>query len=215
MHNRITTPVLELLRTYVALITVTIALIVGLSTLGCARVEMTRDASGKVSKVAVKSSAEATAATQSKAGRKASTKAASKPAPAANSLEQMELALHNRINAQRKKHGRKPLRDNPALRKMARNYSRRMSEENFFSHQDPAGKSVGDRIATVGLSYRMLGENIAKSYNVRDPLRTAEHGWMDSKGHRENILREEFTETGVGIWRKNRSYHFTQVFLRP
>ena len=97
---------------------------------------------------------------------------------------------------------------------MARNYSRRMSEEKFLSHTDPAGKNMADRAKTAGLSYRMLGENIAKSYNVRDPLKTAEQRWMNSRGHRENILREGFTETGVGIWRNGRSYHFTQIFMR-
>lgn len=176
-------------------------------TSGCARVVVTRDTSANTVKVALESPFQATSA------RKPGT--APKTQPQSDSLEQMELALHNRINAQRKKQGLKPLRDNPTLRKVARAYSRRMSEEKFFSHNDPSGKSVAARVGIAGITYRMLGENIAKSLNVRDPLKTAEQGWMNSKGHRENILREGFTETGIGIWKKGRSYHFTQIFLRP
>jgi uncharacterized protein YkwD len=51
--------------------------------------------------------------------------------------------------------------------------------------------------------------------DVADPVAAAVQGWMKSRTHRDNILRREFTETGVGICRRDGSYYFTQLFLRP
>jgi uncharacterized protein YkwD len=131
------------------------------------------------------------------------------------SIEQMEAATRSLVNAERKKRGLQPLKHNEALSKIARSYSRRMSKEDFFSHYDPAGKSVSDRVKSAKISYRMVGENLAMNYNVPDPIRTAVKGWLESPGHRENMLRKDFSETGLGIWKEGKTYHFTQMFLRP
>lgn len=131
------------------------------------------------------------------------------------SIAEMEAAVYERINDTRIKHGLEPLQDNTTLNKIARDYSHRMEDEGFFSHYDPSGRDVAGRLQSAGLSFRWVGENIFKSYNVHDPVETAVQGWMQSQGHRENILRKEFTETGVGIWKEGKTYHFTQVFRRP
>jgi uncharacterized protein YkwD len=127
----------------------------------------------------------------------------------------MEQALLAAINAERREHGLAPLQDDPALSRIARAHSRRMGEEGFFAHADPAGRGLVDRIEGAGIRYRQIAENISRSRNVPDPVSTAVRGWMQSAGHRRNILQEGFTHSGVGIWREGDSYFFTQVFLQP
>jgi uncharacterized protein YkwD len=127
----------------------------------------------------------------------------------------LEAAITGRVNAIRREHGRLPLRSNPALVDLARDHSRRMSRERFFAHEAPGGDTVADRLQAAGLGYRALGENIARSLNAPDPAAAAVEGWMASDGHRKNILREAFTETGVGVWRDGQTVHVTQIFRRP
>ena len=142
-------------------------------------------------------------------------RAAPKSTAQSQSLAQMEEAIRQRINQQRQKQGLQPLKANEALRKIARDYSRRMRQEKFFSHYDAKGKSVSDRVKAAGIRYSAVGENLFKSFNLPNVIDGSVRGWMNSKGHRENILRKEYTETGVGIWKDGKSYHITQLFLRP
>ena len=180
----------------------TLALLFGFTSVGCVQVVVTGD--GKENKVSVQMQSPLTAQEVKPP----------KIAAQSQSIEQMEAATRNLVNAERKKQGLPPLKHNEALTKIARNYSRRMRQEDFFSHYDPKGKSVSDRVRGANLSYRMVGENLAMNVNAPDPIEIAVSGWMKSKGHRENILRKEFTETGLGIWKDGRTYHFTQIFLR-
>lgn len=131
------------------------------------------------------------------------------------SIAQMEEAIRQRINKERQKKGLQPLKSNEKLRKVARDYSRQMNQGKFFSHYDPKGKSVSDRVQGAGLKYQWVGENLFKSVNAPDVIEAAVRGWMKSKGHRENILRPQFTETGVGLWKDGNTYHATQIFLKP
>lgn len=132
-----------------------------------------------------------------------------------NQIAQMENQVWQRINQERQRRGLQPLRQNSKLNIAARNYSKQMAQQNFFSHNDPQGKSSADRVRQYGVTYRLLGENLFKSVNAPDPVPLSVSGWMKSQGHRENILRSAFTETGVGIWRTGNTYYFTQLFMRP
>lgn len=89
-----------------------------------------------------------------------------------------------------------------------------MTEQGFFAHTTPSGQTFSDRVENAGLSFRVLAENIAKNRGVRNPITTAVEGWMESKGHRENILSEDVTETGLGLWKRGDTYTFTQIFAR-
>jgi uncharacterized protein YkwD len=131
------------------------------------------------------------------------------------SSSDLETEIASRINAIRNEHGLAPLRSNPALTDVARQHSRSMGREGFFAHEDPGGDSVADRLRAAGLGYRALGENLARSRNAPDPAAAAIRGWMASDGHRRNILREAFTETGVGVWRDGETVYVTQIFRRP
>ena len=136
----------------------------------------------------------------------------SAPTPA---LAKMEVAIHQRINEIRQENNLKPLRKNEKLVQVAREYSRQMAVKNFFDHTSPAGDKVGQRVHSAGVIYWVVGENLFKSVNIREPVEPAVKGWMKSPRHRENILYPTFTETGIGIWRQGNAYYVTQVFLRP
>lgn len=127
---------------------------------------------------------------------------------------QMEAQVLKRINEIRQQHGLKQLRNNEKLAAVARNYSRQMQEQNFFSHTSPAGDTMVQRVHSAGIFYVMLGENLFKCTNIPNPVPEGVRGWMESPGHRENILRPEYRETGIGVWREGNTYYFTQLFLR-
>jgi len=127
----------------------------------------------------------------------------------------LEQEVVRRINAIRRERGLQPLATNDELGQIARDYSCLMAREDFFSHTGPAGGTVADRVREAGIAYRLVGENLARNTNAADPVAVAVQGWMDSPGHRENILREGFAETGVGACREGSRYYFTQIFLQP
>lgn len=136
-------------------------------------------------------------------------------APQTQTAAQVETFVHKRINAIRKQNGAGALKRNGRLDAVARAYSRQMAEGNFFSHTSPDGTSVADRVRRAGVLYMVVGENLAKIGGSNRPAQIAVEGWMKSPGHRENILRKVFSESGVGAWRQGRLVYITQVFLRP
>jgi uncharacterized protein YkwD len=135
--------------------------------------------------------------------------------PQSDGVARLESTIAARINAIRQEHERLPLRSDPTLAALARAHSRDMSRRHFFAHEDPGGHSVAVRLKAAGLGYHAVGENIARARNAPDPVEAAVEGWLASEGHRANILREGFTETGVGVWREGDTYYVTQVFRRP
>lgn len=134
--------------------------------------------------------------------------------PESAKTAQMEAAVRQGINQVRQKNKLQPLQNNEKLAQVARNYSRQMAQKNFFSHTGANGSTLQDRIRAGGISYWIVGENLFKSRNVPQPVPAAIEGWMQSPGHRENILRPVFRETGVGVWRVGNTYYITQLFLR-
>lgn len=127
----------------------------------------------------------------------------------------MESLVYARINEIRQQEGLNPLQPNGPLAQVARQYSQRMATENFFGHISPTGDTPAQRVSDANILYAMVGENLFTSTNAPDPAPLAVQGWMDSPGHRENILRLGYTETGVGVWQRGSTYYFTQLFMRP
>lgn len=127
---------------------------------------------------------------------------------------QMEAQVRQQINEVRQQKGLGALQGNQKLAQVARNYSQRMAREDFFSHVSPDGSTLAKRVRAGGLSYWVVGENLFMSTNAPQPVPLAVKGWMNSPGHRENILGTEYTETGVGVWREGNSYYITQLFMR-
>jgi uncharacterized protein YkwD len=133
-------------------------------------------------------------------------------------IRETETAITAAINDQRREHGLEPLEHQDDLAVVARDFSAQMIEQDFFDHIDPAGESVADRVRAAGITFTVVGENL---YGASGPVGMVDHversvsGWMESPGHRENILREEFTQTGVGMAWIDDTVRITQVFLRP
>lgn len=124
-------------------------------------------------------------------------------------IAQLEKQLIELINVERQKNERKPLKECSALTKVARKHSQNMADKKVsFGHD-----GFDERFDEVkNLKVRKFGENVAYSYNVKNHLQTAVTGWMNSKGHRENIL-DDFSETGIGIaFDKKGTFYVTQLF---
>jgi uncharacterized YkwD family protein len=113
-------------------------------------------------------------------------------------------------NAERAKVGAKPLKSNTDLNKLATMKSQDIVEKNYFSHQSPTYGSPFDMMKTYGVSYMYAGENLA----IDQDADQAHNAWMNSPGHKKNIMNPDFTEIGIGLYPKgNGSYAYTQMFI--
>src|SRR5262249_43820297 len=107
-------------------------------------------------------------------------------------IEQQVVTL---TNAERAKAGCHPLQANAKLRAAAYGHSADMSENNYFQHDSKDGRTFADRIKAAGYSYSAAAENIAEGYSTAAAV---VDGWMNSPGHRANILNCDYTDIGVG-----------------
>jgi len=122
-------------------------------------------------------------------------------------------------NAERVAQGLPALVNQVSLDVAAQSYSAEMATGDFFSHTSPSGTQPWDRAAAAGYAYSSVGENIAAGYATPEEVVT---GWMNSPGHRANILNGTFTEIGAGFYRLtpdtgavNFQNYWTQVFGTP
>jgi uncharacterized protein YkwD len=138
------------------------------------------------------------------------------PAGQTKSFEQTpdEIKIFELTNKERKAKDAPVLVLNAALSKIARAHSENMALQGKMEHTLD-DKSPFDRIKATGYKYSTAGENIAMGDDGAELPRIMK-AWMESEGHRENILMPEYTEIGVGIARaKDGSHYFTQLFARP
>ena len=129
-------------------------------------------------------------------------------------LDSMETQIRQQINAVRQSHGLGPLQPNNSLAQVARNHSQQMASRGFFDHTDHRGEGAFERVQSAGIPFRLVAENLFMSENAPQPVALAVKGWMNSPGHRANILRAGLTHTGVGIFKKGDTYYFTQLFIQ-
>ena len=109
-----------------------------------------------------------------------------------SSYEQQVVAL---VNAERAKYGLAALTLDETLCGYARVKSQDMHDQGYFSHTSPTYGSPFDMMRSFGVSYRSAGENIAMGYSTPEAVVAA---WMNSEGHRANILSANYTTLGVG-----------------
>jgi uncharacterized protein YkwD len=125
-----------------------------------------------------------------------------------------EQYCFNEVNRRRKEQGLSELILSERLREVARAYSRRMAQEGFFSHTDPQGFTLRDRLNDAGLKWTVLAENLLNIKGYIDPVRPAVERWMESPDHRLNILEPDVELSAVGVWiSSDDTYFFTQIFL--
>ncbi|PET46556.1 hypothetical protein CN514_20475 [Bacillus sp. AFS001701] len=124
------------------------------------------------------------------------------------SLSAYESKVVELTNAERTKAGLKPFTVNATLSKTARLKSQDMTDKNYFDHTSPTYGSPFDMMKQFGITYSYAAENIAKGQKTPEEVVTA---WMNSAGHRANILNPNLTQIGVGY--DSRSNAWTQQFI--
>jgi hypothetical protein len=133
----------------------------------------------------------------------------------ASHASQFDAELLRLTNAERSQRGLSALTLNSQLGQAAQNHAADMAQQNYFSHTGQNGSSMGDRIKATGYSYAYAGENIAAGQQTPAAVLNS---WMNSQGHRENILNPNFTEIGFGYSHSTQSdygHYWVQVFGKP
>lgn len=131
------------------------------------------------------------------------------------SVNNFEVELLKLTNIERKKLGLAPLRLSSKLTKAAQFHAEDMANNNYFSHTGKNGSTMSDRTKATGYKFSFLGENLAAGRAT--PEGTIRQ-WMNSTGHRANILNEKFTEIGFGYANSPNSryrHYWVQVFGSP
>ncbi len=115
------------------------------------------------------------------------------------------------LNQTRTRQGLGQLTLDPQASVVARQHGQDMCARRYFSHTTPEGRQPWDRLKAGGVRFRAAGENIAMGH----PTPTDVHrGWMESQGHRENILRPVFTRVGLGLYVcRDGTPYWTQLFM--
>lgn len=131
-------------------------------------------------------------------------------------LEALVLELANQA---RQEHGLQPTAFHSSLQSAALAHSQEMVETGVMSHTSPTpGRTTPyDRILLTGFQPRGCGENLARMVNRKDATLAREvvDGWMNSPGHRQNLLTPEFSLMGIGIARKGSLVMITQLLATP
>jgi uncharacterized protein YkwD len=134
------------------------------------------------------------------------------PAPQPDKITTAEDEVTRLINIERGKVGCSPVRTDERLRTAARAHSADMAAQNYFDHKGRDGSSFVDRVARAGYP-----RNSAASENIAYGYRTAADvvkGWMNSDGHRRNILNCASKATGTGLAYRGNTPYWTQNFGR-
>lgn len=122
-----------------------------------------------------------------------------------SSADSVRSQILKLVNQARAEAGLKPLSSSSALNSAAQTRAQELSQ--LYSHNRPDGSSCFTVLGEKGISYRTAGENIAVGYQTAQQVFNA---WMNSEGHRKNILSEKFTQMGVGYTAQQ---GWTQLFI--
>lgn len=128
--------------------------------------------------------------------------------PTQDQIKEYEQEVIRLVNVERSKQGLKELKYDWELARVARYKSEDMRDNNYFSHNSPVYGSPFDMMKNFGIKYKAAGENIAKGQSTPEQVVKA---WMNSSGHRANILSTKFTHIGVGYAKSG--HIWTQQFI--
>lgn len=138
------------------------------------------------------------------------------PRPASLTLAQAETsipeALLTLVNAERQRAGVAPLRLNDKLATAAQRHAEDMAATRNLSHQGSDGSTMRSRIDATGYGWMAIGENVAMGQTSPEAVMRS---WMNSAGHRRNILNPNFQELGVGYAEGGGRPYWVQVFAKP
>ncbi|MFC7439822.1 CAP domain-containing protein [Laceyella putida] len=135
----------------------------------------------------------------------------SKPTPSNSTLLDIEKEVIQLVNQEREKRGLAKLAISEQVSRVARKKSEDMKEHHYFSHESPTYGSPFEMLQRFGVRYTMAGENIAAGQTTAEQVMES---WMNSEGHRANILNPDYTHIGVG-YVKGGDYgvYWTQQFI--
>ncbi len=134
-------------------------------------------------------------------------------APASANIGAYEQQVVDLVNKERAAAGLSALKVNTKLAGMAEKKAEDLRDNNYFDHQSPTYGSPFDMMRQFGISYTSAGENIAKGQRTPDEVM---NGWMNSPGHRANIMNADYTEIGVGyVTDGSGTGYWVQEFIRP
>ncbi|OAH58008.1 MULTISPECIES: SafA/ExsA family spore coat assembly protein [Bacillaceae] len=125
------------------------------------------------------------------------------------SVTNAEAEVIRLVNVERQKAGLKPLTQNWELSRVAQIKSQDMMKNKYFGHNSPTYGTPFNMMKNFGITYKSAGENIAKGQTTPAAVMKA---WMNSSGHKANILSKNFTQIGVG-YEPNGNY-WTQQFIQ-
>lgn len=126
-----------------------------------------------------------------------------------------ERQIFELVNGERQKYGLNELRWRADLAELARNYSNKMAQNDFFGHFEADGASVVERAKALKIKHwNKIGENLFECENLNDFDSFAVEKWMESPTHRQNVLDGDWTAAGIGIAASNDGkIYITQVFV--
>lgn len=134
--------------------------------------------------------------TRPSAGTTAKPAASTSTAPSSAPASSTAASILKLVNSERSKAGCSPLKLNAKLTKAAQDHSKDMAAHRNMSHTGSDGSDPGQRITRAGYNWSAYGENVAYGYSSPASVMKA---WMDSPGHKRNILDCSFKELGVGL----------------
>jgi uncharacterized YkwD family protein/spore coat assembly protein SafA len=133
--------------------------------------------------------------------------------PTMNDIKAIENKVVDLVNQVRVSSGLPPLVNDWQLARVARYKASDMMTQNYFSHTSPTYGSPFNMMETFGLKFSAAGENIAMGQKTPQEVMNA---WMNSPGHRANILSRNYTHVGVGFARDSSgTAYWSQMFTNP
>lgn len=130
-------------------------------------------------------------------------------------MSQVEQLIFQKVNKERLANGVSQLSYNTTMQNYARIKSKDMGDNKYFNHEDLRGNLITTKMQSDGVSYSAWGENIAYiSGNANDLAEQFMKNWMNSEGHRANILSANFTSIGIGVYKIGDRVYATQEFYR-
>lgn len=132
--------------------------------------------------------------------------------PSIDDVKALEQKVIDLVNQQRAYNGLPALKANWEVSRVARYKSQDMIDKRYFAHQSPTYGSPFNMMENFGIRFSAAGENIA--YGQRTPQEVM-NSWMNSPGHRSNILNRTYNQIGVGVAKSsNGTFYWTQMFIK-
>jgi uncharacterized protein YkwD len=126
---------------------------------------------------------------------------------------EVEARSFQLINQDRANQGLPALTLDGELSQVARMHSQDMRDSNYFAHNDLNGNSPSSRMRVAGISFKISGENIARTSGLNDPAGSANDEFLNDPEHRNVLLNQQFTRVGVGVSRSGGEFWITQDYI--